>query len=297
MHYAASCALPKSPPGPLNLSAYLDLGKYEGTMNPTAYALIFLILFFGSLAAWGLWALLGPGRYNLAERLLYLPVYVLSRVLWRVEVFWSPDYSDAENARRMLDDRITGGAVLIGNHRCSMDPFFVQLVGGRRVHWMVASEYFKAPIFGPLLRSFEAIPTNRGGVDTASTRKAMALARSGRFVGMFPEGRINRTDQPLLTVRPGAGVVALRAGVPLIPIWIEGAPVGPSILSPLLRACRVRIFVGAPDRWGIQNAQTDRGERGLCEQWVVRVMTTSLHHSHQPDATIAMAGKRWVEEK
>jgi 1-acyl-sn-glycerol-3-phosphate acyltransferase len=158
----------------------------------------------------------------------------------------------------MLGDRWPSGAVLVANHRCSIDPFFVQLIAGRRVHWMVAGEYFKTPLIGGLLRAFEAIPTNRGGIDTKAIKRAIAMASSGRFVGMFPEGRINRTQSPLLSIRPGAATVALRAGVPLVPIWIEGAPVGPSVLSPLLKPAKVRVVVGPPDDWGLQMARRHR---------------------------------------
>ncbi|MBM3965902.1 MAG: 1-acyl-sn-glycerol-3-phosphate acyltransferase, partial [Planctomycetes bacterium] len=172
----------------------------------TTAALIFLIT---SLIVLGLgvsWAMLGPGRYTLSERLLYAPVYALSRILWRVELEWvesepTANAIDGESRRivptirdrdRLLADRIKTGAVLVANHRCSLDPFFLQLIAGTRVHWMVAGEYFKTPLVGNLLRAFQAIPTNRGGVDTASTKRAIASAKQGRFVGMFPEGRINR---------------------------------------------------------------------------------------------------------
>ncbi|HUP81143.1 MAG TPA: lysophospholipid acyltransferase family protein, partial [Pirellula sp.] len=197
----------------------------------------------------------GVGKYTPWERILYAPVYALARVLWRVEIEWRGELGDSspessnDVRNRLLVDRMKGGAVLIANHRCSVDPFFVQLIGGRRVHWMVAGEYFKSFLFGPILRMFQAIPTNRGGVDTASTKRAIALAKSGRFVGMFPEGRINRSKSPLLSIRPGAAIVALRANVPLVPIWIEGAPAGWAVYSALFKAARVRIIVGTPVRY------------------------------------------------
>jgi 1-acyl-sn-glycerol-3-phosphate acyltransferase len=190
-----------------------------------------------------------------------------------------------------------GGGVLVANHCSSMDPFFVQLCAGRRVHWMVASEYFRAPVVGSLLRAFEAIPTHRGGVDTASTKQAMAFARQGRFVGMFPEGRINRTGQPLMTVRPGAALVALRARVPIVPIWIEGAPIGPSIFSALFRAANIRVFVGPPDDWGLREAAaSDRADRSIAEEWIARVMLSCVARSGRTVQDVSLAGRHWVKE-
>lgn len=242
----------------------------------TITALTFLIISLVTLGLGVSWAMFGPGRYTLSERLLYAPVYALSRILWRVELEWvelepttnavdgeSPQLAPTirvagtvRDRHRLLADCMKTGAVLVANHRCSLDPFFLQLIAGTRVHWMVAGEYFKTPFVGNLLRAFQAIPTNRGGVDTASTKRAIALAKQGRFVGMFPEGRINRTASPLLSIRPGAALVALRAGVPIIPIWIEGAPVGPSIFSALFMPAKVRVIVGTPDHWGLQFSKT-----------------------------------------
>lgn len=257
-------------------------------MTPIHYALIFLLVTVLLLLSGLLWSLFGPGRYTRLERLLYAPVYLLSRVMWRVELEWvgkwPPSASEVPSPNPishgsrptsgaaepvgdwMLGDRWPRGAVLVANHRCSIDPFFVQLIAGRRVHWMVAGEYFQTPLIGGLLRAFEAIPTNRGGIDTKAIKRAIAMAASGRFVGMFPEGRINRTQAPLLSIRPGAATVALRAGVPLIPIWIEGAPVGPSVLSPLLKPAKVRVVVGPPDDWGLQMARRHRSNHAQLPQ-------------------------------
>ena len=277
-------------------------------------ASIFLIVVASIATAYAAAWLFGPGRYTPWERVLYAPVYAIARVLWRVEIEWRCEsgaeiHANSQDARnRLLGDRMSGGAVLIANHRCSVDPFFVQLIGGRRVHWMVAGEYFKHLLFGPLLRTYQAIPTNRGGVDTASTKRAIALAKSGRFVGMFPEGRINRTSCPLLTIRPGAAIVALRANVPLVPIWIEGAPKGWAVYSALFLPAKVRIIVGPPERFeaNVQDnamatntegdASNDRTQsRGEAKEWLSRVMGKSLRMGgHSPD-DVGFAGRKWLD--
>ena len=197
------------------------------------------------------------------------------------------------------------GALLIANHRCSLDPFFVQLVSGRRVHWMVAGEYFKHFLFGPVLRSYQAIPTNRGGVDTGSTKRAIALAKSGRFVGMFPEGRINRSSSPLLTIRPGAAIVAIRAGVPLVPIWIEGAPRGWEVYSALFMPAKVTIIVGEPKRFektiqdetATTNSTSDERvpSRDDAVAWITDVMRQSLGLGGHSKAQVGIAGRQWVD--
>jgi 1-acyl-sn-glycerol-3-phosphate acyltransferase len=260
-------------------------------------ALVFLIACLASVLGYAVWLLFRPGRYSLVERCQFLPVYVVSRLLWRVRIEWSREYLDWERGDLLLTDRMQGGAILVANHCSSMDPMFVQLCAGRRVHWMVTSLYFQKPIIGGLLRSSETIPTNRNGMDTASTKCAIALAKKGRFVGMFPEGRINRTGQPLMTIRPGAALVALRAHVPLVPIWIEGAPIGPSIFSALFRAANIRVLVEKPNDWGLQAAnQQGRSDRSVAEEWIARVMAQSVARSGRSAPEVCFAGRHWVEE-
>jgi 1-acyl-sn-glycerol-3-phosphate acyltransferase len=177
-----------------------------------------------------------PSEYTWWERILYGPVYCLARILWRVEVVGVKSFVEA----------YPHGAVIVANHRCSLDPCFIQLAAGRRVHWMVAGEYFRHPIFGLFLQTVQAIPTNRSGADNAAMKMAIRLASQGRYIGMFPEGRINRTAKPLQSIRPGAALVAAKAGVPLLPCWIEGAPSGWAVWSGLFMPAHVRIRVGQP---------------------------------------------------
>ena len=172
--------------------------------------------------------------YDWWESCLYFPTYLLGRLLWRVHFTNDPPKELAQ------------GAVLVANHRTSVDPLFVQLAARRRVHWMVAKEYCQHPIFGPFLRAVQVIPTNRSGMDTAATRRAMQIAAEGRLVGMFPEGRINHTSQPLVSIRSGAALIALRTGVPLIPLYIDGAPYFRTVWSPLLMSAHVAITFGTP---------------------------------------------------
>ncbi|MGN6543494.1 MAG: lysophospholipid acyltransferase family protein, partial [Aureliella sp.] len=172
--------------------------------------------------------------YTFGEDLLYAPTYLYGRIVWRVHFTNSPP------------PEMRGGAVLVANHRSSVDPFFVQLSAGRRVHWMVAKEYCQNIFFGPLLKALQVIPTNRSGIDTGATKQAIRLAKEGRLVGMFPEGRLNHTPGPLVSIRPGAALVAVRAGVPMIPLHIAGSPYRREVWSPLFMPARVRITFGRP---------------------------------------------------
>lgn len=186
------------------------------------------------IAAFYVWQLFRKSEYSLWENCLYVPTFLMGRMLWRVTF------------RNEAPPELQFGALLVANHRSSVDPFFVQLAARRRVHWMVAKEYCNHFLFGPILRAAQVIPTNRSGMDTASTKAAIRITRAGRLVGMFPEGKINRTSTLLMPIRSGAAVVASRAGVPIIPLLIEGSPFRDTVWSPVFMPARVQITFGTP---------------------------------------------------
>lgn len=199
------------------------------------YSQLWLALLVVVALIYGLW-LYFRSQYSTWESLLYLPAYLLTRLLWRVHF------------TNQAPEQIRGGAVLAANHRSSIDPMFIQLAAGRRVHWMVAKEYCQNLAFGPILRALQVIPTNRTGTDINSTKIALKYAGQNSLVGMFPEGRINITAKPLLPVRAGAAMVAVKAGVPIIPIYIQGSPYLErfSVISPFLMPARVSVTFGKP---------------------------------------------------
>jgi len=172
--------------------------------------------------------------YNGWQTLLYFLVVLLARWLWRARV------------PQRLPLAKKQGAVIVANHTCSIDPFFIQLAAGRVVHWMVAQEYVQSTAFGWFLRVVEAIPTRRGGQDTAALKQSMRYLDRGEPVGILPEGRINRTNQVLLPIRPGAALIAIKANVPLLPIYIEGAPRTWEVWQPMFTPAKTTVYFGRP---------------------------------------------------
>ncbi|OHB72882.1 MAG: hypothetical protein A2V70_03235, partial [Planctomycetes bacterium RBG_13_63_9] len=172
--------------------------------------------------------------YRPSQSLLWVLNYVIVRVLWRTEITGRPAIAPGQ------------GAVIVCNHRSPIDPSFIALTVDRPVHWMVAKEYCVRPVLGWLLRICEVIPVSRGGVDTAATKLAIRYARQGGLVGLFPEGRINTTEQILLPGRAGAALVALKARVPIVPCYVSGSPYDGTPLGCLLMPAVVRLKVGRP---------------------------------------------------
>ena len=150
----------------------------------------------------------------------------------------------------------SGGAIILSNHRSPLDPMLTWMnhhlryeEGARSVRvigYLMAREYFEMPgLVGWISRAMQSIPVDRDGHDVAPTREALRRLAAGDLIGIFPEGGIN-TGEGLREANPGVAFLALRAGVPIIPVYIHGALQPNSMIAPFYTPCRVRVTYGTP---------------------------------------------------
>jgi 1-acyl-sn-glycerol-3-phosphate acyltransferase len=139
----------------------------------------------------------------------------------------------------------TGGLIVASNHISFWDPPIIGAILPREVHFLAKEELFSNPVFGAVIRSYNAIPIRRGMVDLSGMARAVETLRRGGAMMMFPEGTRMR-DGKLHPARPGVGMMAVNAGVPVVPCYIAGSD------RPgrwLFRRERVRVTFGAPLAW------------------------------------------------
>jgi 1-acyl-sn-glycerol-3-phosphate acyltransferase len=211
--------------------------------------------------------------------LLWGLAYLLCKFLWRTR--WLNQLPIAD----------TRAAIIVCNHRSSIDPFFIQTATRRKTHWMVAREYCEHPLLRWFLSACEVIPVNRAGIDTAGIKAAIRLASSGEIVGMLPEGRINMTDEFLLPARPGAALVALKADVPIVPCYIHGAPFYRFTWSPLLMPARVEVRFGRPiDVAEFRGREDDQAAMQEMTRRALKAIAELAGHS---DFEPQFAGRDW----
>ncbi len=146
-----------------------------------------------------------------------------------------------------------GGPVIVAaNHHSSLDPFLLTAASPNRyVGFLIAREFARIPIFRRLVEMVECVPVNRSGVDTASVRAALRHLEAGRALGIFPQGRIQRPDEPP-QIQDGIGLLALRSGAVVVPAYISGTRYSDSVVVPFLRRQRARVRFGRPvdlSRW------------------------------------------------
>ena len=126
---------------------------------------------------------------------------------------------DRQNANR------AGGFLLASNHISHFDPFLISLTIRRKIDWMTMAEFFRPPALGFFLRSIDAFPAERDRADLKTIRAAIDRLKTGRIVGLFPEGGIRDGARSLLEgapLRPGAATLAQIAHVPVVPCVILG---------------------------------------------------------------------------
>jgi 1-acyl-sn-glycerol-3-phosphate acyltransferase len=216
--------------------------------------------------------------FSPAQSAAYALAYVVARVLWRASI---------QGRFPIAPDR---GAVIICNHHSSLDPSFIALAVPRVVHWLVAREYCEFFLFRRLLLLCGSIPTNRGGVDTAATKAAIRIVEQGGLVGLFPEGRINETEQTLLPGRPGAAMIALKARAPVVPCFIDGAPYDGTALGCLLMPAAVRLKIGEPIDL---SAYFDRAsDREVLDELTLRFLKAIAQLAGDDDFQPQLAGRK-----
>ena len=88
---------------------------------------------------------------------------------------------------------------------------------------MAKIEAYEDKIIGPLLRSFDSIPVNRGAADLSALRRVLDALEAGLAVLIAPEGHRSETGG-LGEAHEGIAFVAYRAKVPIVPVGISGTP-------------------------------------------------------------------------
>jgi 1-acyl-sn-glycerol-3-phosphate acyltransferase len=122
-------------------------------------------------------------------------------------------------------ERIPPGVCLFAaNHTSSADAPAVVGAIPRRVAILLKESLFKWPIVGQAFQAARFIPVNRNARDSAiaSVEKATEAMKEGQSFLIYPEGT-RSPDGRLQEFKKGAVVMAIKAGVPIVPMACSGA--------------------------------------------------------------------------
>ncbi len=115
-----------------------------------------------------------------------------------------------------------GPLIVACNHASHLDPMILGAAFDRPLHFMARRTLFDTPGFGWLIRQHQAFPLEREGDSRDALRTFGERLEGGNAVVMFPEG--TRTlDGALQEMKPGLGMLAVRNGAPVLPVYIWGS--------------------------------------------------------------------------
>jgi 1-acyl-sn-glycerol-3-phosphate acyltransferase len=128
-----------------------------------------------------------------------------------------------------------GAFVLAPIHRSNIDTPLAAAVSSRRLRFMGKDSLWKFAPIGWLLSALGAFPVTRGTADREALKRCIAVLEMGEPLVLFPEG--TRQSGPMvMPLFDGAAYIAVKAGVPIIPLGIGGSekvmPKGKKMIYP-----------------------------------------------------------------
>jgi 1-acyl-sn-glycerol-3-phosphate acyltransferase len=116
-----------------------------------------------------------------------------------------------------------GPFLLAANHQSHLDPPFVGAPVPHEIAFFARKTLWKPGIAAQWLNAIDAIPVDRdGGSDVKAMKRVFGAFKEGRVVILFPEGT-RSPDGKLQPPKPGIGMLACRAAVPVVPARIFGS--------------------------------------------------------------------------
>ncbi len=171
------------------------------------------------------------------------PIYGLSHYLANTvyETLFRGDVVGLENLPQ------SGGFLLAANHASHLDPFILGSQLPRQVTFFARKTLWTPGIPSWWLNTVGVIPVDRdGGSDVTAIKRVLHALKLQKTIIMFPEGTRSRTGL-LQTPKPGVGLFACRAQVPVVPARIFGSfeALGKGGMVPRF-GTRVTVVYGSP---------------------------------------------------
>ena len=166
------------------------------------------------------------------------------RAVWAVNKLFMHVYQRV-HAHTSCPIPATGPALIACNHTAGLDPMTVQAVCPRNIVWIMTHEYYDLPSLKWLFKRSEQIRIERESNDSGAWREALRCLKKGRVVGVFPEGRIEKTPD-LMPFQPGVAMLALRGGADFFPVYLDGMQRNRDMLTTYLTPQHPSVAWGRP---------------------------------------------------
>lgn len=175
------------------------------------------------------------------QSLLTKVAYVLVRDLLLIlsKIYFRVTISGREHLPK------SGPYIIAPVHRSNIDTPLSSFVTRRRVRFMGKDSLWKQKQIGMFFSLLGGFPVTRGAADLEALKRCVAVLDAGEPLVMFPEG----TRQSGATLHPlfeGPAYVALKRGVPIVPVGIGGSERVMRKGSKMIWPHKCHVTIGAP---------------------------------------------------
>ena len=167
---------------------------------------------------------------------------LIRAICWLIlKIFWQMEVRGIENLPQ------TGGLIIASNHVSYLDPAVLAASLNRKIYFITKKEVFKNGFLSFILKNLNAISVDRENADILAFKRAINILREEKVLGIFPEGA-RSSDGELQELKLGTIKIAMKAGVPILPVGIIGThkiyPRG--IKFPILFKHKIIVKYGDP---------------------------------------------------
>ena len=165
--------------------------------------------------------------------------------LWARCICWCAGVTVDVSGRDLLT--LSGPYIFAANHQSQFDIFALQGYLGINFRWLAKKELFSVPIFGAGMRAagYISVDRSKGRQAVQSLNEAAQRISDGTSVIIFPEGT-RSPDGQLMPFKSGAMALAIKAGVPIVPVAITGTHHVLAKGKLLAKPGQVAIRLGSP---------------------------------------------------
>lgn len=171
-------------------------------------------------------------------------IHSIGRLWSRILLFLSGVTVDIKGADNLLKDK---PQILASNHQGAFDILALQAFIPIQFRWVAKKSLFKIPIIGWSMSfaGYIGIERERASSAYKSIEAAADKVKGGTSVLIFPEGTRSATGE-LLPFKRGSFLLAVKSGVPVIPISIQGTKDIMKRDSILINPSQISVVIGKP---------------------------------------------------
>jgi len=202
--------------------------------------------------------------------------YVVRAIAWLLlKIFWQMEVIGTENVPEKR------GVIIASNHVSYLDPIVLGVATKRKLHFIAKKEVFNNIFSSIFFKSLNAFPVDRKKIDMPAFKKTISILEGGGVLGIFPEGTRSLNGE-LQELKLGVIKIAMKAGVPIIPVGIVGThkiyPQGKTF--PVLFKNKITVYFGAPqyfDKNNIKDKTYQENALNVVSQKIKELTVTDDH--------------------